>query len=366
MSSGSLQGEKYKLGIIRPFISSTFIDMQDERDILIKNIFPQLRKLCQERSATITEVDLRWGITTEQVQERKLLELCFEEISRSRPYFIGLLGELYGSVPDTDTISDLLESQDWLNECIHASVTELEIRHGFLNEPLSNGNVYFYFRDPAYLETLPEGKHIKFKETNAEASAKLEKIKSMIKDASAKNLCVLRENYKTPEQLGDWLLKDFSELIEKIYPLLQVPDQLQQEAINHEIYAERLRFGFVGRDTLLTSLNSDGLGVGKPVVLTGEPGCGKSAILAEWVSRWRIDHPDDLIIEHYVGGTQQSNDWEALVLRFVGELKGISSIKEERKELKYALNECIVNIKSTSRVVFILDGIDLLFSFSAD
>lgn len=30
---------------IRVFISSTFRDMQDERDILIKKIFPQLRKL---------------------------------------------------------------------------------------------------------------------------------------------------------------------------------------------------------------------------------------------------------------------------------------------------------------------------------
>jgi preprotein translocase subunit SecA/nephrocystin-3 len=50
---------------IRVFISSTFRDMQEERDILVKRIFPQLRKLCEERAITWTEVDLRWGITTE-------------------------------------------------------------------------------------------------------------------------------------------------------------------------------------------------------------------------------------------------------------------------------------------------------------
>jgi preprotein translocase subunit SecA/nephrocystin-3 len=67
---------------IRVFISSTFRDMQEERDILIKKIFPQLRKLCEERSVTWTEVDLRWGITTEQAAEGKVLPLCLAEIRR--------------------------------------------------------------------------------------------------------------------------------------------------------------------------------------------------------------------------------------------------------------------------------------------
>src|SRR6266436_4405275 len=81
---------------IRVFISSTFRDMQEERDILIKKIFPQVRKLCEERAVTWTEVDLRWGITTEQAAEGKVLPLCLEEIRCCRPYFIGLLSERYG------------------------------------------------------------------------------------------------------------------------------------------------------------------------------------------------------------------------------------------------------------------------------
>ena len=48
---------------IRVFISSTFKDMQDEWDVLVKKVFPQLRKLCEERAVAWTEVDLRWGIT---------------------------------------------------------------------------------------------------------------------------------------------------------------------------------------------------------------------------------------------------------------------------------------------------------------
>jgi len=72
--------------VVRVFISSTFRDMQAERDILIKKVFPQLRKLCEERAVSWTEVDLRWGITTEEASEGKVLPLCLAEIQRCRPY----------------------------------------------------------------------------------------------------------------------------------------------------------------------------------------------------------------------------------------------------------------------------------------
>ena len=85
---------------IRVFISSTFRDMQAERDHLVKFIFPQLRKLCESRGVTWGEVDLRWGVTDEQAAEGKVLPICLEEIKRCRPYFIGLLGERYGWIPE--------------------------------------------------------------------------------------------------------------------------------------------------------------------------------------------------------------------------------------------------------------------------
>jgi hypothetical protein len=47
--------------VVRVFISSTFRDMYRERDLLVKRVFPQLRKLCEERFVTWGEADLRWG-----------------------------------------------------------------------------------------------------------------------------------------------------------------------------------------------------------------------------------------------------------------------------------------------------------------
>lgn len=46
--------------------------MKEERDVLVKRTFPQLRKICEERDITWGEVDLRWGITEEQKAEGKV------------------------------------------------------------------------------------------------------------------------------------------------------------------------------------------------------------------------------------------------------------------------------------------------------
>src|SRR4051812_42798655 len=54
--------------VVRVFVSSTFRDMFAEREELVKQVFPRLRKLCEERDVSWGEVDLRWGITEEQAQ----------------------------------------------------------------------------------------------------------------------------------------------------------------------------------------------------------------------------------------------------------------------------------------------------------
>ncbi|HSI64668.1 MAG TPA: DUF4062 domain-containing protein, partial [Candidatus Saccharimonadia bacterium] len=141
---------------IRVFISSTFRDMQKERELLVKEVFPELRRVCDERFVSFTEVDLRWGITREKQSEGKVLPICLEEIQACRPYFIGLLGERYGWIPTTVPPA-LMEREKWLEEHVSkgASVTELEILHGVLNDTQMQRHAYFYFRDPAYIATLP-------------------------------------------------------------------------------------------------------------------------------------------------------------------------------------------------------------------
>src|SRR4030066_1837451 len=141
---------------IRVFISSTFRDMMEERNILMTHTWPELRRFCRDRQVELVEVDLRWGIAEEQSTRKETLKLCLDEIRACRPYFIGLLGERYGWVPGDDAFTaDLKEEQSWLKDLNGKSVTELEILHGVLNNPEMAGRAFFYFRDPKFIESLP-------------------------------------------------------------------------------------------------------------------------------------------------------------------------------------------------------------------
>lgn len=59
-SSSSLTNpKKSKERVVRLFLSSTFRDMQQERDELIKIVFPTLKQYCAERGVFFNEIDLR-------------------------------------------------------------------------------------------------------------------------------------------------------------------------------------------------------------------------------------------------------------------------------------------------------------------
>ena len=110
--------------------------MKAERDYLEKFTFPKLRQLCEARGVQWGDVELRWGITDEDVKQGRFLLLIMKEIERCQPWFIGLLGERYGWVPTPEQLPhDLIQQYPWISECRDRSVTELEIIRGvFQNE----------------------------------------------------------------------------------------------------------------------------------------------------------------------------------------------------------------------------------------
>ena len=78
------------------FISSTFADMQGERDHLKNVVFPRVEEELQQHRIKLEIVDLRWGVDTtsiaqEDEREASVLKVCLDEIRRCRPFFIGLL-----------------------------------------------------------------------------------------------------------------------------------------------------------------------------------------------------------------------------------------------------------------------------------
>ena len=215
---------------IRVFISSTFKDMKEERDVLVKFIFPKLQKLCEQRFVPWSYVDLRWGVTDEQVAEGKVLPLCLEEIKRCRPYFIGILGERYGWIPE-EIPEELLKKEEWLKEHKDHSVTELEIIHGVLEEPGMADYSFFYFRDPDYVKSVPPDEKPDFMECatdgeietygkiKAEQRAKIrcKKLKDL-KTRIQKSGMPVRLDYKTPKEFGNLVFEDLKRVIVELFP----------------------------------------------------------------------------------------------------------------------------------------------------
>jgi tetratricopeptide (TPR) repeat protein len=88
----------------RIFVSSTFTDFKEERNALQREVFPRLRKLCEEHDCRFQAIDLRWGVREEAVLDQRAVQICIEEIKRCqhtglKPNFIMLLGDRYGRRP---------------------------------------------------------------------------------------------------------------------------------------------------------------------------------------------------------------------------------------------------------------------------
>ncbi|HEU6439736.1 MAG TPA: tetratricopeptide repeat protein [Terriglobales bacterium] len=359
--------------VVRVFVSSTFRDMRAERDELVKRTFPALRKLCESRGVTWGEVDLRWGVTDEQKAEGQVLPICLAEIRGCRPYFIGLLGERYGWVPDALDPA-LVEQERWLGEVAGRSVTELEILHGVLNDPTMAEHTFFYLRDPAYVEgkspdpyreiaTREEIASVGPQEAErraAERRAKLSTLKERIRSGGMP----VREDYSDPRALGELVLADLAAVIERLYPAGSEPDPLDREAAEHEAFAASRSGVYIGRPEYFDRLDAHAAGDGPPLVILGESGSGKSALLANWALSYRAAHPDDLAVAHFIGASPASTDWAAMVRRIIGELSRHSGFEIEIPDAPDALRMTFANAlhmaAAKGRVVLILDALNQL------
>ena len=352
---------------VRVFLSSTFKDFTEERDLLVKKVFPELRRRCRERQVELIDVDLRWGITEEQAQHGEVLPICLAEIDRARPYFMSFIGERYGWVPERQHYDPgIMQEQPWLLE--HAggkSVTELEVLHGVLNNPAMAGRAFFYLRDPAYAQAKG-GPYLCESE---EHQHKLENLKTRIRQS---NFPIV-ENYHNPKDLAELVQKNLWKIIDEEFPISSVPDALTLERSRHESYgAVRLGLYLGGEeyfrkiDAALENENA------VPVLITGASGAGKSALMANWISAYGQAHPDVWFFMHYVGSTNDAAELLELVARWIremasklGEESDVTLPADEQTlyyvELPAWLDKANTHAKNHGcRWIFVLDGLDKL------
>lgn len=297
---------------IRVFISSTFLDMQRERDLLVRQIFPALRVRFRTRGVELLEVDLRWGITNEQAESGATISICLQEIDRCRPYFIGLLGERYGWIPPENVLNESMKAAfPTIADCAGRSVTELEILHGVLSSPDRGERALFFERDPNWVETLNRAERNAFVAETDDAREKLADLKARIARSNAR---IIR--YASPDEIGAAVETALSAAIEARFPASSAPDTFEQTTLLHAAYARERRSLHIGAEKYLAELSRwMQQPAAAPIIVTGSSGGGKSALIANWLQAHRDSTPNDIVFEHYLSASPDSADPELMMRR---------------------------------------------------
>ena len=127
--------------------------MHGERDYLTRYVFPELQERSKKLRVHVTPIDLRWGVTEEETQ--KALELCLTEIEYSRPFFIGMIGERYGWVPDYYQVPETDPRFDWVQTIPPGkSVTHMEFMSAVLRNPEA-AKCALCFRNEDFSQNVP-------------------------------------------------------------------------------------------------------------------------------------------------------------------------------------------------------------------
>jgi tetratricopeptide (TPR) repeat protein len=305
---------------LRVFISSTFRDLQEERAHLVKNIFPEIRSLCRERGITFTEVDLRWGLTEEDVVLGQVIRTCLEEIDRCRPYFIGITGDRYGYVPELHEYykdAELLATYPWLEDAAMdgASIIDLEFRHMVLNDPSSNdGGAVFLFRHRRDDDEL----------RSDEERQRIDELKKRVRNAG-----FAEEEFDDVSELGRQVYEYLVEVINRDFAGAAPPTPLESERSRHRAFAESRRHAYIPNPSYLMALNTWLNDTSSPLVIYAESGSGKSSLVSFWCEQMRRRRPDLPIVEHYVGVGAGDSDHLGIIRHVIDEIKARFDRNEE-------------------------------------
>ncbi len=166
------------------FVSSTFKDMQFERDELNIRLAPRINDYLSKYGESVRFSDLRWGVNTSELESeessKKVLKVCLDEIDNAKPYMIVFIGERYGWIPTSSLLNESMKMKDIKDVPDNISVTNLEIEYGALLNPDYKGHILFYFRNPFDMSKMSEEERKGYESESPLHKQKLEDLKQKI------------------------------------------------------------------------------------------------------------------------------------------------------------------------------------------
>ncbi|XP_022107201.1 telomerase protein component 1-like isoform X2 [Acanthaster planci] len=373
---------------IRVFVSSTFRDFHAEREVLIKEVFPDLRAWCEKRRLYLVDVDLRWGVPKDTTSE-ETLRMCLGEIDRCyadniMPFFLNMTSERCGWIPGLSEVPESLQQEyRWIHGL---SVTEMEIMHGAYRK--DNYNSLFAIRDASFLDSVPEKYHKDFVDSNPVASQKLKVLKGMLTDRFPdgrvfKYQCKFggidvdtgKVQMEGLDEFKNMIFQFFKTRITEQYPLDEKAklDPYEQQREAHDAFMKSRSAIVIGRNDILQKMEEyvTDLGTGVPLLLLGGPGSGKSSIMARVADvaankagsgeipgggekGWHVFY-------HFVGAIPGSTDVEKMLKRLLRELKMCNDSNMPKDyETAAQLVGSVLSNPNSSPVIIIIDALNQL------
>ena len=355
------------------FISSTFRDMQSERDILRDIALPKINMFAAEYGAQVELVDLRWGVDTadvsEEEQNHKVLRTCLDEIQRSRPFFIGILGDRYGWVPPEQDMNDAVEAVEYNATTLRQSVTALEIEFGALRAP-EPPVCLFYFRHIRNYFMLDKKVAAVYRDRD-EAHIKLESLKKEIRKKFEKaardyDAKIVNGEITNLAAFADMVTGDIIAALKKEWGDAppEPPGEEEQEAAALDTFRRSRTANFAGRLNTVQELRDHCLGGGDPQILLvqGEAGSGKSALMCRV-----MEEIEDkcLLLPASCGLTPRSSEPGGILRTLIWRLETRLGLESDEistlKEIKERFFNLLHIAADKERVVVIIDALDQLY-----
>lgn len=280
--------------MIKIFVSSTFADMHAERDAIQMYVLPKIRKLAERVGEGFDFCDLRWGINTADQSENEcmvtILETCFREIKKCKPYMIVMLGERYGSSPKIGSAALLscmnaYSEQRYKYEDIKdRSYTDLEVLYGPLSDDEQFRRTIFLFRRPIV------GAPAHYHGTNVERE-KIDNLKQAIINKS-RSICI--RNYFDYgldwddtvdracgiDRFVDLLSSKIDEVLSPILDGFAVLPEFEKINRRQWLYIDKKAKYFCGMNELVQKSESI-IRDQKELFIRGAEGSGKSCLLSK-------------------------------------------------------------------------------------